>query len=110
MDAIAILITIITFGVIALIDFCGFSTHEQNVIFYLPLVIMIAILTLFYLLDFFSVPQRYCEEIRFFQLWFTSHFWFDVAYLAFVLVITLSIANLFKYNEDFKAKEQLSSS
>ena len=102
-DSIAILITIITLGVIALIDFAGFSTHEQNTIFYLPLVIMLAVLTVFYLMDFFSVPQRYCEEIRFFQLWFTSHFWFDVAYLVFVLVITLSIANLFKYNENYRA-------
>ena len=60
-------------------------------VFYLPLIIMVAIISMFGIFDFFSIPQRFCEVTRVFQLMFTSHFWYDASILTFLVVMTIAL-------------------
>jgi len=57
-------ITFIYFSLVLIIDFFAFATHEQVKNFYLPMVIMLSVVTIAGLFVFFHVPERWCEETR----------------------------------------------
>jgi len=71
-QTIAYWLSFLLFSVILIVDAAMFATHDQLHDFYLPFVIIVLIITLIKIMDFCTVPQRFCEEVRFFQIYFTS--------------------------------------
>lgn len=71
-QTVAYWITFLLFSIILIVDAAMFATHDQLHDFYLPFVIIVLFILLIKILDFCTVPQRFCEEVRFFQIYFTS--------------------------------------
>ena len=94
--------TLIYSTIILATDFFGYATHQQVKNFYIPMAIMLAITCLAGIFVFFNIPERWCEQIRIFQLWMPSHIWFSIAYLVALYIFLLCLYDMLKYGEEQK--------
>ena len=92
-------LTVSWFAIVLIVDL-SYCTHRQAQIFYIPMSIMLAVTCVAGLFVFFNIPERWCEQIRIFQLWMPSHIWFSIAYLVTLYVFLLCLYDLLKYSEE----------
>jgi hypothetical protein len=72
-----------------------------------PFFILISLLAVAGILVFFDIPQRYCKEIRITELYFQSHFWFQLVLLVLLIEIQISLKNMFKYDDQLLSQKSL---
>jgi len=86
-------------------DFVFFSTPKQKEVFYVPLFLELMMLGAAYALYYFMVPERWCREARFVQLYLTGYIFLTLFLINFyfeasnILYYTLKL-NAGNYNEE----------
>ena len=93
-------ITFSLFGTILLVDQIIYSSHVTNKEFFLPFLIVLALIVVANLFIFFNIPERYCLHSRIPQLFLTSHFWYMLSTLTLLLIFQRALYFMFKYNEE----------
>jgi hypothetical protein len=58
--AIAFWLSFFLFSTILVVDVSAFAVHQQLKDFYLPFVTTLLVVCVFWILDLFTIPQRYC--------------------------------------------------
>lgn len=72
--------TVALLSILFFYDFIFASTPKQKEVFYIPIFVELIIVGCGYLLYYFSLPERWCKKIKFFQL-YTTGFIFFTAFL-----------------------------
>lgn len=73
--------------VIFIIIYFFFTSSEHVKIFWVPFFILLSLQAVAGILVFFDIPQRFCKEIRITELYFQSHFWFQLVLLILLIEI-----------------------
>ena len=98
----------ISLGIIVMVyayDFLFYASPKQKKIFYIPIFIELAILGVGYLFYIFQVPERFCPDAKFVQLYLTGFLIFTLFLINFIfeasniLYVTLKL-NSGNYDPD----------
>jgi len=80
---ISLFITIGTLAFVYAYDFVFYSNPKEKEVFYIPMLIELALLALGYALYYFQVPERWCRGVKFFQLYLTGFHFFTLMLINF---------------------------
>lgn len=87
---------------ILFVDFFFITTHVRT--FWVPFFIILAVLAVVCILHFFNIPQRFYGYIRILELYFQSYFFIALVSLVLLLQISLSIAQMFKEDDELTSR------
>ena len=97
---ISLIITIIVISLIYAYDFMLYSSPKQKEVFYIPMIIELAVLGGAYLLYYFQIPESWCRKVRFFQLYMTGFHFFTLMLINFYYEASIILYETMKLNSN----------
>ena len=95
---ISLIISIVVISCAYAYDFSFYSSPKEKEVFYVPILIELAILGFGYALYYFQVPERWCRGVKFFQLYLTGWHFFSIMLVNFYFEASYILYYTFKVN------------
>ena len=98
---IAFWITVVLLVIVYVFDFFWSSSPKEKSVFYIPMFLELLLLLFGFLLYAFSIPERWCTSVRFFQLYTTGYIFFTLFLINFYFEASRILYYTIKLNSGY---------